>query len=111
MSIITDSTHQPDEEKEDLESPAKRCDTGDVTVAHGGHRHHEEVNTVPVGEILAVLEVGRVSGVLQLQSGKGRDERNKEGVVCPEEQACRGWPGGKNGRKQPCNDGKETSIL
>ena len=63
------STHQPDEEKEDLEAPAKRCDTGDVTVAHGGHRHHQEVNTVPVGQILAVLEVGRVSGVLQLGTG------------------------------------------
>ena len=70
------STHQPDEEKEDLEAPAKRGDTGDVTVAHGGHGHHQEVNTVPVREILAVLEVGRVSGVLQLGTDEGRDERN-----------------------------------
>ena len=38
-----------------------------TVLTDGGHGDHEEVDTVPVGEALAVLEVGRVTGVLELQ--------------------------------------------
>ena len=38
-----------------------------TVLTDGGHGDHEEVDTVPVGEALAVLEVGRVTRVLQLQ--------------------------------------------
>ena len=50
-----------------LESPAAGGDADHVPVAHRGHGDHEEVDTVPVGEALAVLEVGRVTRVLKLK--------------------------------------------
>ena len=52
------------------EDPAKGGDTGNVPVAHGGHGHHQEVDRVPVGQVLAVQKVGRVSGVLKLNRKK-----------------------------------------
>ena len=60
-------THQANKEEEDLEAPAECCDTDHVTVADSGHGDHEEVDAVPVGEALAVVEVGRVARVLQLK--------------------------------------------
>ena len=81
-------TYQPNEEKEDLESdvtceeteniyiiylesPAAGGDADHVPVAHRGHGDHEEVDTVPVGEALAVLKVRRVPGIFQLKTNAG----------------------------------------
>ena len=50
-----------------MEASAAGGDADHVSVADGGHGDHEEVDAVPVGEILAVGEVWWVTGVLQLQ--------------------------------------------
>ena len=50
-----------------MKSPAQGGDTGNVPVPHRGHGHHQEVDTVPVGQALAVQEVGRVTRVLELK--------------------------------------------
>ena len=60
-------TYQSHEKEEDLKAPAKGGDTGNVPVAHGGHGHHQEVDTVPVGQVLAIQKVGRVPRVLELK--------------------------------------------
>ena len=68
-------THQSDEEEEDLEAPAERGHAGDVSVTHRGHGHHQEVHAVPVGQALAVLEVRRVAGILQLWRGNDQNDK------------------------------------
>ena len=70
-----DHTHQSDEEEEDLEAPAERGHAGDVSVTHRGHGHHQEVHAVPVGQALAVLEVRRVAGILQLWRGNDQNDK------------------------------------
>ena len=50
-----------------MKSSATCRDTDHVTVSYSAHGDHEEVDTVPVGEALAVVEVGRVTRVLQLK--------------------------------------------
>jgi len=67
-------THQADEEEEDLETAAHAGDAGNVAVPHRGHCHHQEVDTVPVGEALAVVEVGRIARVFQLQQRQQHQE-------------------------------------
>ncbi len=64
-------TYQSHEEEENLEAAPHACDAGNVTVPHRRHRHHQKVDAVPVGETLAVVEVGRVPRVFQLQKEKG----------------------------------------
>ena len=49
-----------------MKDPADLSEAGDVTVAHSGHRHHEEVDRVPVSDRLRVREVRQVTGVLKL---------------------------------------------
>ncbi len=70
-------TYESDEEKHDLEAPSDGGDAGNVSVADRRHGDHEEVDALPVGELLAVVEVRRVAGVLQLRGT--RDGR--EGLV------------------------------
>ena len=48
-----------------LERPAQGGHAIDVSVADGGHCHHQKVDTVPVGEDLSVVKVWRVTRVLQ----------------------------------------------
>lgn len=59
-------TYESHEEKHDLESPPDGGDTGDVSVPNGGHGHHEEVDALPVGELLAILKIRGVARVLKL---------------------------------------------
>ena len=59
-------THQTDCEEHELEDPAHLGAAGDVTVAHRAHRHHQEVDRVPVGDRHRRGEVRQVAGVLQL---------------------------------------------
>ena len=68
-------THQTDCEEHELEDPSHLGAAGDVTVAHRAHRHHQEVDRVPVGDRHWRGEVGQVPGVLQLTTNinnKGR---------------------------------------
>ena len=60
-------TYETDEQEEDLKAPADGSDAIDITIAHGGHSHHEKVDALPVAQLLAVLEVRGVAGVLQLK--------------------------------------------
>ena len=59
-------THQTDCEEHELEDPSHLGAAGDVTVAHRAHRHHQEVDRVPVGDRHRRGEVGQVPGVLKL---------------------------------------------
>ena len=52
---------QTDGEEQDLEAPAQSGLAVDVSVAHSGHGDHHEVDTVPVGQVLVVVEVWRIS--------------------------------------------------
>ena len=75
---------QAHSQKQHLEAFAQGCDAGDVTITwhnrimktcvktqrfetftDSGHGYHEEVYTVPVGQILAIVKVWRVPWVLQ----------------------------------------------
>ena len=51
-----------------MEAPPDGRDAADVSVSHRGHGDHEEVDALPVAQLLAVVKVGRVAGVLQLES-------------------------------------------
>ena len=62
---ISRTTHQTNRQEHQLDDPPHLGETGDVTVAHGGHRHHQEVDGVPVGDGLRVGEVREVARVLQ----------------------------------------------
>ena len=62
---LSTTTHQTDRQEHQLDDPADLSQTVDVTVAHGGHRHHQEVDGVPVGDRRRVGEVREVAGVLQ----------------------------------------------
>ena len=59
-------THQTDCEEHELEDPGHLGAAGDVSVAHRAHRHHQEVDRVPVGDRHRRGEVGQVPGVLKL---------------------------------------------
>ena len=48
-----------------LECATKGGHAVDVSVADGGHGHHEKVDAVPVGKDLAVVKVWRVTRVFQ----------------------------------------------
>ena len=48
-----------------LECATKGGHAVDVSVADGGHGHHQKVDTVPVGEDLPVVKVWRVTRVFQ----------------------------------------------
>ena len=48
-----------------LERTAQGGHAIDVSVADGGHGHHQEVDAVPVGEDLPVVKVRWVTGVFQ----------------------------------------------
>ena len=73
MADVRRSTHQADQEEEDLEAATKSGNAGDVTVTHSGHGDHEEVDAVPVGEsldsvfLVGVGEIWWVSAVFQLK--------------------------------------------
>ena len=67
-------TYESDEEEHDLEAPAERGHAGNVAVPDGRHGHHEEVDALPVRQLLAVQEVGRVARVLQLLVEGGQRE-------------------------------------
>ena len=62
-----------------MEAPAERGHAGNVAVPDGRHGHHEEVDALPVRQLLAVQEVGRVARVLQLLVEGGQRERIGEG--------------------------------
>ena len=66
-SSVAGPTYQPNQEEEDLKAAAESCDADDVPVADSGHGDHEEIYAVPVGETLAIGEVWRVPGILQLK--------------------------------------------
>ena len=62
-----------------MEAPAQGGDAGNVAVPDGRHCHHEEVDALPVGQLLAVEEVvPGVARVLQLLV-EGRQERMDSG--------------------------------
>ena len=67
-------TYESDEEEHDLEAPAERGHAGNVAVPDGRHGHHEEVDALPVRQLLAVEEVGWVARVLQLLVEGGQRE-------------------------------------
>ena len=71
-------THQTDCEEHELEDPSHLGAAGDVTVAHRAHRHHQEVDRVPVGDRHRRGEVGQVPGVLKLTIHIGKDTLSKE---------------------------------
>ena len=72
-------TYESHEEEHDLEAPAQGGDAGNVAVPDGRHCHHEEVDALPVGQLLAVEEVvPGVARVLQLLV-EGRQERMDSG--------------------------------
>ena len=48
-SILKTATYQTNKEEKDLKAPAQGSSTDYVPVAHCGHGHHQEVDTVPVG--------------------------------------------------------------
>lgn len=48
MRKLQIATHQADEQEKDEEGAAKDGVTVDITVAHCGHGHDEEVHTRPV---------------------------------------------------------------
>ena len=60
------STHQADQQEENLEASAESGDTDHVPISHRGHGDHQEVDAVPVGKALAVGETWWVARVLQL---------------------------------------------
>ena len=73
-----------------MEAPAQGGDAGNVAVPDGRHCHHEEVDALPVGQLLAVEEVvPGVARVLQLlvegrQRGwieEGRKRKEREMVA------------------------------
>ena len=61
------AAYQSDKEKQDLKAPTQGSNAVDVPVAHRGHGHHQEVNTVPVGQRLSVSEVRRISRIFKLK--------------------------------------------
>ena len=69
LSSFLDVTHQADEKEENLEPTASGSDADNVPVSYRWHRHHQEVDAVPVGKWLGTrrLEVGGVALVLQLE--------------------------------------------
>ena len=92
--IFCGGTYESDEEEHDLEAPAQRGDARDVTVTDGRHGHHEEVDALPVRQLLAVQEVGRVARVLQLlvegrrKIGEGRKRERERGREGGNEREC-----------------------
>ena len=67
MNLVEQLAYQSHQKEKNLKAPSKSSDTGNVSIANSGHGDHEEVDTVPVGEALAVHKVGRVTRVLQLR--------------------------------------------
>ena len=39
---------------------------GDVAVPHRGHGHHEEIDTLPITQVMHIGKVGKVARVLKL---------------------------------------------
>ena len=50
-----------------MKAPAQGSPTDNVPVPHSGHGHHQEVDTVPVGQALTVREVRRISRIFKLK--------------------------------------------
>ena len=50
-----------------MKAPTQGSNAVDVPVAHRGHGHHQEVDTVPVGQALSVCEVRRISRIFKLK--------------------------------------------
>ncbi len=67
-------TYESNEQEEYLESSSYGRDTVDVSVSHGGHGHHEEVDAVPVAQRLPVVKIGRIARVLQLERSGGKEK-------------------------------------
>ena len=66
-SILKTATYQTNKEKKDLKAPTQGSSTDNVPVPHRGHGHHQEVDTVPVGQRLSVSEVRRISRIFKLK--------------------------------------------
>jgi hypothetical protein len=60
-------THQAHKEEENLEPSTHASHTSYVPVANSGHGHHKKIDTVPVGQTLAVVEMRWITRVFQLQ--------------------------------------------
>jgi len=69
--VITD---QRSEDEEDHEETTEHRGAADVAVADRRHRHQREVDTLPVGHVVSVLEVGkRIARVFHLYEQRTED--------------------------------------
>lgn len=61
--------YQSSQDEEDHEEASECGFSTHVSVTHGGHRHHEQIHTLPVGQLLEILEVfPRIARVFHLKS-------------------------------------------
>ena len=65
--VLKTSTYQSHKKKKYLKAPAQGSPTDNVPVPHSGHGHHQEVDTVPVGQALTIREVRRISRIFKLK--------------------------------------------
>ena len=85
---------EADSEEQDLEASAQCGLAVDVSVAHSGHGHHQEVDTVPVGQTLPVVKVRRIAGVFKKMDNAccrqpDRDEHGSQ-LTQPDTETLRG---------------------
>lgn len=67
-------THQSTKNEDHNERSADGRDAVNVAIAHGGHSDHDEVDALPVGQVLSIFKV--VEGIprdLHLQQKKNND--------------------------------------
>ena len=64
MCFSTLWSYQSNHENDELEEPPYLGGTVNVPVAHGGHGDHNEVNALPIAQLVNLVESWHISTIL-----------------------------------------------
>ena len=66
LSNSQQQAYQSHSEEHDLKDPPDVGGADDVAVPHRRHGHHEEIDTLPITQVMHIGKVGEVARVLKL---------------------------------------------
>ena len=66
--------YQSHSKEHDLKDPPDVGGADDVAVPHRRHGHHEEIDTLPITQVMHIGKVGEVARVLKLKQENEKEE-------------------------------------
>ena len=66
LQMHSQRPYQSHSEEHDLKDPPDVGGADDVAVPHRRHGHHEEIDTLPITQVMHIGKVGEVARVLKL---------------------------------------------